>query len=120
LVDLLKKYLSADIQPEPPKLSSPLFSQVPTELRALVPSYVKNRQNEAGELAQCLDQGDFEKLKRVGHNLKGNGSTYGFAKLSEIGQKMEVAAVEKQSDTLKDLISSYSSFVQELQLSAES
>lgn len=59
-------------------------------------SQVKYLQRRATEIAQIrnslLGQPDWDLLKKVGHQIKGNASTFGFAPLTEFGKALEGAA----------------------------
>ena len=41
-----------------------------------------------------LDQGDFESLTTLGHQLRGAGGMFGFERLSEIGEGLELAGLD--------------------------
>jgi HPt (histidine-containing phosphotransfer) domain-containing protein len=80
------------------------------EIRRLAPQYLENRRRELDEIRGALDRGDFERLGRIGHRLRGNAKTYGFAELSELGTRLESAAEQRDgSESLKtfEAISAY-------------
>lgn len=64
-----------------------------------VESQVKYLQRRTTELTQIknslLNQPDWDLVKKVGHQIKGNASTFGFAQLTEFGKKLEIAAAEE-------------------------
>lgn len=62
---------------------------LPPELRQ---NYIERRKKDLEALKQAILDKDFMVAQRVGHQLKGNGVTYGFPLLSEIGQEMEAFA----------------------------
>ncbi len=56
---------------------------------------LRYRQRRQLDLANCrhgLSQNDFSTLITVGHNLKGNGVSFGYPELSHLGQRLENAA----------------------------
>jgi HPt (histidine-containing phosphotransfer) domain-containing protein len=57
--------------------------------------YLARRARDAEDLAVSLEAGQFDVLARIGHQLKGNASTYGYEQLAELGRKMEHAAEEE-------------------------
>jgi HPt (histidine-containing phosphotransfer) domain-containing protein len=71
------------------------------ELRA---TYVKSLANKAEHLAQALSSRDFETIKRLGHQLKGSGATYGFPELSVLGSQLEAAGDDRQSSVIESLL----------------
>lgn len=72
---------------------------LPSRVAALLPGYLANRASEIPALLKALDLGDFEFLRRAGHNLKGSGGGYGLVQFSEIGRDLESAASARQPDT---------------------
>lgn len=70
--------------------------QAPPALAALVPKYLEGRQQDILMLRAALEQGNFKEIARLGHNLKGTGSPYGFPEITQIGRSLEVAG--KESD----------------------
>ncbi len=61
-------------------------------LRDLVPVYLSNRREDIDVIKAALDRGDFGTISRIGHNMRGSGSSFGFDGMSEIGTGLESAA----------------------------
>jgi CheY-like chemotaxis protein/HPt (histidine-containing phosphotransfer) domain-containing protein len=61
-------------------------------LAALVPRYLESRRSDAVALTALLGQGDFEAIRRIAHNLKGTGASYGFPDLTRLGVAIEDSA----------------------------
>ncbi|MGQ0587502.1 MAG: Hpt domain-containing protein [Gammaproteobacteria bacterium] len=59
----------------------------------LVPGYLKNREQDLGKVEQALAAKDFAALRKLGHNMKGSAGAYGLPPLSEIGARIEDAAL---------------------------
>ncbi len=64
----------------------------PTELEALVPKYLADCHARVTEVLQAIDLGDFERVARHAHNLRGSGSSFGFPPITELGGRLEQAA----------------------------
>jgi CheY-like chemotaxis protein len=77
-------------------IAPPLATELPTEVRELVPGYVERRQNDMVALWMALKMADYRTLSALGHQLKGSGAAYGFEGLSDYGASLEEAA--KASD----------------------
>lgn len=67
------------------------------EIARLVPEFLANRQADVVTLRDLIDTGDFEKIRSLGHKMKGTGRGYGFPRISEIGRALESAGAD--SDT---------------------
>jgi len=58
-------------------------------LAEILPQYFALCQRDLLNLRDALDQNDFEKVRVLGHNLKGSGGAYGLPEISEIGSSLE-------------------------------
>jgi two-component system response regulator HydG len=54
--------------------------------------FLAHRRRDTDAIRVGIESGDFELVARLAHNMKGNGASYGFANVSEIGARMEAAA----------------------------
>ncbi len=58
----------------------------------LVPRFMSHRERDVQTVRQALEKSDFETIARIGHNMRGNGRSYGFPDIGDIGEGMETAA----------------------------
>ena len=70
------------------------------EIAALVPRYLNSRREESRQLPKLLSGGDFASIRRIAHNLKGTGASYGFPGLTALGQAMQMSAESSDTDAL--------------------
>jgi HPt (histidine-containing phosphotransfer) domain-containing protein len=63
----------------------------------LRPRFLERRRRDVASIRAALECGDFETIDRLGHNLRGNGLSFGFPEMSAIGERLEVAAVAKNA-----------------------
>ena len=56
--------------------------------------YKSRRHADLVRCRECLKNRDYETIQNIGHNLKGNGSSFGFPELSSLGEKIEISARE--------------------------
>jgi hypothetical protein len=56
------------------------------ELRSLYIGYLRN---EIGSFKSLLARKDLDQIKELGHRLKGSGGTYGFHRISELGETIQ-------------------------------
>jgi HPt (histidine-containing phosphotransfer) domain-containing protein len=59
---------------------------------ALLPKFIGHRERDAGAIRAALEHGDFEVIVTLGHNMRGNGPSYGFPEIGAIGERLEAAA----------------------------
>ena len=66
--------------------------RIDPDLEDIVPAFVANRINDLQTLRTALAKHDLETIRLLSHRMKGDGGGYGFDKISEIGNGMELAA----------------------------
>jgi diguanylate cyclase (GGDEF)-like protein len=57
-----------------------------------IPRFLENRRTELGSVRDEARTGDLEIVRVAGHKLKGSGGTFGFEALTELGERLELAA----------------------------
>ena len=79
--------------------TAPLCSSLAHDSRVakVLDRFVSRLPERVSQIRQCLDAGDLEQLRQAVHNLKGAGSGYGFAPLSEQSARTEDALRAEQS-----------------------
>lgn len=73
--------------------------------------YVERRKKDLEKCLLCLQNSNFPELEKVGHQLKGNGITFGHADLSAIGTYMEQAARHHNVKEIEIALEQFSSWV---------
>lgn len=79
--------------------ASPLNSSFANDARVakVLDRFVARLPERVNQIRECLDGGNLEALRQAVHNLKGAGSGYGFAALSEQSARTEDALRAQQS-----------------------
>jgi len=75
--------------------------RVDKELEDLIPEFLTMTGQDTEILTRALESRDFDKIRQVGHNLKGSGGGYGFDELSLLGHAIEIAAIEKKEGDVR-------------------
>jgi len=91
-----KPLLTAACPQERPSVSSFPRSDEPVGawLAGRVPAYLGGREADVNAIERALGADDFQCIQKMGHNMKGSGSSYGFCRITEIGDRLESAAKE--------------------------
>ena len=66
--------------------------EIPEGLEELTPDYLEARRGEMPRMFEMLAASDFERLSTLAHNLKGTGTSYGFAEFTRLGAGLEHSA----------------------------
>jgi len=77
----------------------------------MVPGFLEARRKEVGAIREALGRNELDPIRVMGHNMKGIGTSYGFPPITEIGRKLEEAAmagakdeIQKQAAALQDYL----------------
>jgi HPt (histidine-containing phosphotransfer) domain-containing protein len=89
---------------------------VAKDLADLIPVFFKNRQKELENLRAALTAADFEQLRQLGHRMKGVGNSYGFAKVSELGKRIEDGAKGSDTTAIDACIDEYTDYLSKVQI----
>lgn len=97
-------------------MKEPIIARCNKELEPIMPRYLARRREEVTKLRAGLDARDYEAVRIIGHSLKGSGASYGFAVLSDIGARIEKAAVAADGAALEGLLAEHADYVERLQV----
>jgi HPt (histidine-containing phosphotransfer) domain-containing protein len=92
---------------------------VAKDLEDLIPVFMKNRHKEVDALRVALAAADFEQLRQLGHRMKGVGNSYGFARVSTIGHRIEDGARSGDRAGLQASIAEYQDYLSKVQIAYE-
>jgi HPt (histidine-containing phosphotransfer) domain-containing protein len=92
---------------------------VDKDLEDLIPTYLSNRHKELEALRAALAAADFEKLRQLGHRMRGVGNSYGFDRVSDIGRSIEDGARSGDQPGLEKQIAEYGDYLSRLQIAYE-
>ena len=98
------------------KSSGEIIAHVDPDLRDLIPGYLKNRNKDVATIKKALKAPDFDKIRELGHSMRGSGGGYGFMPISKIGEALETAAKENDSDQIKNCMAELSDFLKRVTL----
>ena len=93
--------------------------KVAKDLEDLIPTFLSNRSKEVDSLRTALAAGDFEKLRQLGHRMRGVGNSYGFERVSVLGKAIEDGARSGDRTALEAHIAAYGEYLSKLQIAYE-
>jgi HPt (histidine-containing phosphotransfer) domain-containing protein len=73
-----------------------IIVRVDRDIEEIVPLFLECRRSDLLKIRQSLQIGDYETIRKLGHNIKGAGGGFGFDAVSEFGARIEAAA-ERQN-----------------------
>ena len=82
----------------------------------LVPGYLERQRRDVSGPISLLAASDYDRLEVLGHNMKGSGSSYGFAELTRFGAELETSAIQADHDALASQITQLDDYLSRVQL----
>ncbi len=80
--------------------------------------YLDKRVEDLIEIQHSLedvkDSSNLEKIKKIGHKIKGSAGLYGFSELGEIGVRLEDTALKGDLNKLSNVVNEFQSFLNEV------
>ena len=73
--------------------------------------YFDRRKEELALCLKALENKDFSYIEQVGHKMKGNGITFGFPELSDLGSALETQARGKREPEVRVLVDRFQQWV---------
>lgn len=89
--------------------------EIPTEVQELAAGYLERRRQEVVEMEGLLTRMECQRLRTLGHNMKGAAAGYGFPALAAIGASLEKNAKEANADDLAADIQRISEYLDQVQ-----
>ena len=83
-------------------------------IKDLIPDYLKRRKNDAKNMKKALRGSDLSTVESIAHKMKGSGESYGFKKISQLGQQIEKSAQEKDHEKTKRLLEAFEDYLSNL------
>jgi HPt (histidine-containing phosphotransfer) domain-containing protein len=97
-------------------MSTTIVVHVDAELEPLMPRFLEHQQEVLAELRAATAQGNFARLKEIGHSMKGVCGGYGLDRLGELGASVELAAKQQDRETLVLLVRAVADYLDRLDI----
>ncbi|MBF0466576.1 MAG: Hpt domain-containing protein [Nitrospirae bacterium] len=91
--------------------SGEIIVEVEEDLTDLMPRYMEHRRKDIKAIHKAMEESDFEAIRGMGHSMKGSGGGFGCDEITDIGDRMEIAAKEKNSGLIMELTHQLSSYL---------
>ena len=82
----------------------------------IVPEFLEHRRQDCKDMLDGLKAKNYEAVCLLGHNMRGSGGSYGFKRISELGEEIEslVIDIQKQSEQIEEAIDELSDYLEEI------
>jgi signal transduction histidine kinase/HPt (histidine-containing phosphotransfer) domain-containing protein len=115
LLDAIERAAAAAARGKQTPLTPPVLDSGSrdAEVERLLPRYLTARRADVHALRVAIADGALETMRRLGHNMKGNGGSYGLPAISEIGEALEMAAERGDLAAAAEQVSRLEQFLDE-------
>ena len=85
-------------------------------LRPLIAGYVCSRRRDVATILAALESSDFETIRSLAHKMKGTGTAYGFARITEIGATLEQSVASANTEGIRNQTGELERYLNEVSL----
>ncbi|MFY9221431.1 MAG: hypothetical protein WAQ98_02110 [Blastocatellia bacterium] len=82
-------------------------------IKELIPWYLASEKENLVLLEKALAKKDFITIIEIGDKLYGHSKTFGFDFISILGKRIEIAAIQRNTLMLSELLTSLKNYLQE-------
>jgi HPt (histidine-containing phosphotransfer) domain-containing protein len=93
--------------------------EVDPDLEDLVPSFLENRRADITTIRNALEESDYRRIHRIGHNMKGDSGALGFVGLSDVGRGLEQAALQEDEAAIQAQLVHFSDYLERVEVVQE-
>lgn len=87
---------------------------VDRDLEDLVPGFLANRARDVEKITAAALNSDFDAIRLIGHSMKGCGGGYGFGFITDVGARIEQAAVARDAAAVGTANGELKSYLQQI------
>ena len=82
----------------------------------IVPEFLEHRRQDCKDMLDALNTKNYEMVCLLSHNMRGSGGSYGFKRISELGEGIEnlVLDIQKQTEQIEEEIEELSYYLEEI------
>ena len=89
--------------------------KIDPRLEAIRPAYLQARRTDIQAVLTALDNFDYETIRTVGHKMRGSGTGYGFPEITAVGQRLELAAEDRNPQLIRERVDELSRYLDALE-----
>lgn len=90
--------------------------EVDPDLADLAPAFLENRRADITTIREALEQRDYQRIHRIGHNMKGDSGALGFQGLSDVGRELEHAALQQNEAAIRTQLEHFSDYLKRVEI----
>ncbi|HVN27355.1 MAG TPA: Hpt domain-containing protein [Candidatus Binataceae bacterium] len=88
--------------------------EVDPDLIDLIPDFLTRKRADLQNLQAALAGGDLASIATIGHKIKGEGGSFGFDAMSEIGAALEAGGKTGDGAAVRQLVADLSEYLEKI------
>jgi len=96
--------------------ASRIVAAVPEGLEELSRNYLAKRKNGMPALRSLVEGGEYDKARKLAHDIKGTGASYGFPPLTDAARELEQASISRDLQQMERALRSMEDYLRVVEL----
>jgi HPt (histidine-containing phosphotransfer) domain-containing protein len=97
-------------------MSDRLIVEVDEGLSDLIPAFLTHKRDDVGQILEAVTGRDYNAISRIAHRIKGEGGSYGFDTMTELGRSIEQAATLRDDGAVTTLARQLLSYIDRVEI----
>jgi len=97
-------------------MSDRVIVEVDQDLSDLIPGFLARKRADVASIFEAVGRRDYEEISRVAHRIKGEGGSYGFDAMTEMGRSMQHAAAIRDDGAVTTLARQLLNYLDHLEI----
>ena len=90
--------------------------EVDEDLSDLIPGFLIHKRADIDTIFEAVTRRDYAEISRIAHRVKGEGGSYGFDTMTEIGRSLEHAAATRDDGAVTTLARQLLSYLDHVEI----
>ena len=90
--------------------------EVDEDLSDLIPGFLMHKRADIDTIFEAVTRRDYAEIGRIAHRVKGEGGSYGFDTMTEIGRSLEHAAATRDDGAVTTLARQLLSYLDHVEI----
>jgi HPt (histidine-containing phosphotransfer) domain-containing protein len=97
-------------------MSDRVIVEVDEDLSDLIPDFLTHKRADIDTIFEAVTRRDYAKIGRIAHRVKGEGGSYGFDAMTEMGRSLEHAAATRDDGAVTTLARQLLSYLDHVEI----
>ncbi len=90
--------------------------EVDQDLSDLIPGFLTHKRDDIAAIFEAVARRDYAEISRIAHRIKGEGASYGFDSMTEMGRGLEHAAATRDDGAVTTLARQLLNYMDRLEI----